>query len=289
MIPMSTETWRWTTIASVAVASAAVSAVLFAPRVGLYHAQEGRYADWLRIRLRRLHASRKPATLVDLQLVLVGLGGFVAALGIAPLSYALVLVASSAFLPPFVLERLVARRLARLDAQADSFCLALANALKANANIGAALESLVTLLEAPIAQELDLAMKETRVGRPLGEALQELAVRTASQKIGTIIAAVLIGRQVGGNLPKLLETTAATLREITRLEGVIRQKTATGRMQIWGMSILPIVVIAGTYVFKPDFFAPLTASAVGYAIATGGLLLYVASLALARKILAVDV
>ena len=41
------------------------------------------------------------------------------------------------------------------------------------------------------------------------------------------------GRQVGGNLPKVLETTAHTLREMKRLEGVIRTKTADGRMQLW--------------------------------------------------------
>jgi tight adherence protein B len=99
---------------------------------------------------------------------------------------------------------------------------------------------------------------------------------------------VLIGRQVGGNLPKILETTAMTLREMRRLEGVIRTKTAEGRMQIWVIGFMPFVFMVVLNSFWPGYFDVLTKSVAGYVIIISVSGLWVSSLVTARKVLAVD-
>jgi tight adherence protein B len=288
-LTFTAETWRWLAIASETVSALAVAFLLFRPRTGLFHIQQGKYVDWLTVRLRRLHVFMKAARIADAQLAALVAILTMTSSRVLPPGNALALAIAVAVLPALFIARRVQQRIDRLDAQADAFCLALANALKSTASIGAALEATASLVEAPTSQEITLAIKETKMGRPLGEALEASGPRAGSPKLATVLGAILIGRQVGGNLPKVLETTASTLREMGRLEGVVRQKTADGRMQMWGMSLLPVVLIAGIYYVKPDFFAPLSASATGIAITVAGVASYLTAVVAARKILQVDI
>jgi tight adherence protein B len=187
------------------------------------------------------------------------------------------------------IERQRRQRVEALEKQLDGFVLALANALKTTPSIGAALGSVVPLLADPIRQEVELAVKEMKVGSTLDQALLHMAARIGSRQVDSALSAVLIGRQVGGNLSKLLEQTAATLREMARLEGVVRTKTAEGKMQIAFLAALPIALVVGLNFMWPGYFAPLTNSLAGYVIVIvcGGL--WIAAIFVARKILDVDV
>ena len=108
--------------------------------------------------------------------------------------------------------------------------LSLANALKSTPSIGAAFQSVAPVLRDPMRQEVDLAIKEMKVGSTLDQALLHMAARVGSRQLDSALSSTDIGRQVGGNLPKVLESTSATLREMARLDGVIRTKTAEGKI-----------------------------------------------------------
>ena len=100
---------------------------------------------------------------------------------------------------------------------------------------------------------------------------------------------MLIGRQIGGNLPKILDSTAGSLREMSRLEGVVRTKTAEGRAQLWVLAITPGVLILAFDAVKDGYFEPLTESATGFVIIVIGVGLWLASIVTARRILDVDI
>lgn len=283
---LGAEAWRVVAIASGIVSLAVVIFLLVGSSRGVYFVLVGRYVAWLTRRLRRLHVFRPATQIVHVQ---VGLGlvvGALAVFGLCPYWYLVLLAIGS--VPALVIERRIRERIERLDRQADGFCLALANALKSTASIGAAIETAASLLDGPAAEEIQLAVKETRLGRSLSEALEAVGPRSASRKLAIVLAAVLVGRQVGGNLPRVLETTATTLREMERLEGVVRQKTADGRMQMWAISIAPIAICAAIQRLDHDYFTPLTTTTAGYLCVAVALVLYVAGLLVARKILAVD-
>jgi tight adherence protein B len=175
-----------------------------------------------------------------------------------------------------------------IEDQLDNFILALANALKTTPSIGAAFNSVVVVVDDPIKKEVDLAIKEMKVGSTLDQALLHMAARIGSRSVDSALSAVLIGRQVGGNLPKVLETTAHTLREMKRLEGVIRTKTADGRMQMWVIALMPAVFIGILSQIFTGYFNPLTQSLTGYVIIFIIGSCWVGSLLLARKVLQVD-
>jgi tight adherence protein B len=191
--------------------------------------------------------------------------------------------------PAIYIENMRRERVIMIEDQLDNFILALANALKATPSIGAAFGSVVSVIEDPIKKEVDLAMKEMKVGSSLDQALLHMASRVGSRQLDSALSSILIGRQVGGNLPKVLETTAQTLREMKRLEGVIKTKTADGRMQMWVIGAMPVVFIVGLGSLWPGYFDPLTKNITGYMLIAGISLCWVTSLILARKVLAVDI
>ena len=192
--------------------------------------------------------------------------------------------------PTVYIEHIRRQRVLKLEEQLDNFILALANALKTTPSIGAAFNSVAAVISNPMQQEVDLAIKEMKVGSTLDQALLHMASRVGSRQLDSALSSILIGRQVGGNLPKVLETTAGTLREMRRLEGVVRTKTAEGKMQLWVIAMMPFGLLMGLNVLWPGYFAPLTHGGItGYIIIIACSSFWVASIVLARKVLNVDI
>jgi tight adherence protein B len=191
--------------------------------------------------------------------------------------------------PAWWIERMREQRVQAIEEQIDGFVMSLANALKATPSIGDAVKSIAPLLREPLRQEVELVVKEMRVGATLEQSLLLMANRVGSRQLDAALSAVLIGRQVGGNLPRVLETTALTLREMARLEGVVRTKTAEGKMQMWVLALFPLFMIFALSGVSPGYFDPLTESFVGYVVVALAVAFWFASLIVARKILAVDV
>lgn len=180
-------------------------------------------------------------------------------------------------------------RQTKIEAQLDTFLLALANALKASPSLGDALNACTTLLRSPIKEELDLTVKENNLGIPLDQALMNMANRVGSRAFSGSLTTVLIGRQTGGDLPRILETAAGTLREMARLEGVVRSKTAEGKAQAWVLGAMPPILVGLLNYIDPEWLKPLSTTIIGYIIVSIAVVFWVAAVFAARKILAVDI
>jgi tight adherence protein B len=281
------EVWRWIAIGSGVVTTSALVLFFVGTKRGVFFVGWDRYTDYLTRRLRQLHLFRPAAPIAAGQLSLTFIILLAASFGLCPYWYAV--IGLVAIIPAVMLERRVTTRIKKLDVQADAFCLALANSLKSTASVGAAVETAAALVDNPTAQEMQLAVKETKLGRGLTEALEAVGPRARSRKLGIVLAAVLIGRQVGGDLPRVLDTTATTLREMERLEGVVRQKTAEGRMQMWALSLAPIVICAAIYKLDPTYFEPFSTTLIGQIALAIAMALYASGLVVARKVLRVDI
>jgi tight adherence protein B len=190
--------------------------------------------------------------------------------------------------PAVYIEQLRRKRVAKLEEQLDGFILALANALKTTPSIGAAFASVSGVISDPMKQEVDLALKEMKVGSTLDQALLHMAARVGSRQLDSALSSVLIGRQVGGNLPRVLESTAGVLREMRRLEGVVKAKTAEGKAQLLVIALMPFALLLGLSSLWPGYFDPLTKSVVGYVIIAVCTAFWIASIFVARKVLSVD-
>lgn len=191
-------------------------------------------------------------------------------------------------LPPLLLRRAVKKRRERIEQQLDGWLLMLANMLKATSSLVDAVRGTVKLCGKPIAQEVDLVVKEIELGSSLEVALRSMVARIDSAMVSAAITAILVGRRTGGDLPRVLERSAGAMREIHRLEGVVRSKTAQGRMQLIVMALFPPAIYYGLKSLDPHFYDPLV-GIWGIIIYGAASVLWIGGVLLARKILDVDV
>jgi tight adherence protein B len=245
-----------------------------------------RYTDHLDAHFRFLRSATTGRQVLAWQaagFILVGLLGYL----VAPIFYMLLAVVVAG---PFMqIRQRREKRVIRLEQQLDGWLLILANALKAVPSIGDALSSSQALMHVPISQELDVVLKEYKLGTALDIALHNMGVRIKSRVISTALTMLQVARRTGGDLPSTLETSAASLRELARLEGVVRTKTADGRNQAFVVGALPLVIIVLLYFVQRDLLMPLFQTFKGNIILGIAIALWVGAIASALKILKVDI
>jgi tight adherence protein B len=191
--------------------------------------------------------------------------------------------------PPLYIEKMKQKRVETIETQIDAFLMALSNALKATPSVADAFISIQGLIAPPLQQEIELSVKEMRLGSSLDQSLLHMAGRVGSRQFDTALSAVLIGRQLGGNLPQILDTTAATFREMGRLEGFVRSKTAEGKAQLFVLAVFPFGLIYALNALQPGYFNELSSGVLGYIVSILAGVFWIASLLVARKILNVDI
>jgi tight adherence protein B len=193
------------------------------------------------------------------------------------------------FTPRGLLQRSRLNRITAIDAQVDTWLVILANALRATPSLGEAIESSSKLVPAPLSQELDLALNEYHLGAPLDVALKTMSGRLKSRTMNVALGTLRIARNTGGNLPETLEISAAALREIARLEGVVRTKTAEGKAQAVVIAIIPFPLVGLLNAINPALLAPLWTTFTGYTVVAGASGLWLIAIMWTRKILNVDI
>lgn len=220
------------------------------------------------------------------------LAAFAALLLLAALArsgWPLVLAAGTAAGPPWWITRAAHQRSRRIEAQLDAWLLALSNALRANPALSSALAASGELVAAPLSRELARVAGEQRLGVTLDHALRHMAERVGSPAVTATLAILRIARGTGGDLSRTLEAAAGSLREMARLEGVVRSKTAEGRAQTGVIAGAPLLLVALLSELDPQLLAPLWTAPVGHLIVAAAVTLWCAAIVLARKIVAVDV
>jgi tight adherence protein B len=197
----------------------------------------------------------------------------------------LLVIAAAVLVPGALLRRGRDQRVRALEKQLDGWLLMLANMLTATASVADAVKATRALASPPLAQELDLVVKEMDLGSGLDEALQSMADRVQSRLLRSVLTGLMVGRDTGGELPQVLERTAQSLRELDRLDAVLRSKTSQAKAQLGVLVIAPIVIVYSLLWVDDQFFTPLLTSAMGGSIIAVAVLLWISSLALGRRIL----
>jgi tight adherence protein B len=187
------------------------------------------------------------------------------------------------------IQREHAKRIEAIEILLDSWLLLLANALKASPSLGESISNSAKLIRPPFSEEVDLVIKEMKLGTPLDAAILNMSARLKSRVVSSSLATILVGRQTGGDLPNILEQSASTLREMQRLEGVVRTKTAEGRMQAFVLGAIPFILLAVLHQMDPTYLVPLFETTTGNVVLIIAVMLWFSAIIMARRILTVDI
>ncbi|WP_448002647.1 type II secretion system F family protein [Agromyces bauzanensis] len=156
------------------------------------------------------------------------------------------------------------RRRARFADQLDDTLQLVAGNLRAGHGLLQAVDSVAQHADSPTSEEFARIVNETRIGRDLGEALAGTAERMRSDDFSWAAQAIQINRETGGNLGETLQRTAATIRERNQIRRQVKALSAEGRLSAIILILLPLFVVAGVLVLRPDYLAPFVESPLGW-------------------------
>jgi tight adherence protein B len=133
----------------------------------------------------------------------------------------------------------------------------MSNGLKAGYSFPQAMEMVAKEGGPPTSTEFQKTLRESTLGVPLEEALQNLNKRIGSEDLDLAVTVVLIQRQIGGNLAEILNNIADVLRDRMKLKGQISTLTAQGRLSGYLIAALPFGLGVVLYFINPTYIREL--------------------------------
>jgi tight adherence protein B len=191
--------------------------------------------------------------------------------------------------PGFWIRARKRSRINRFNLQLTDTLITMANSLRSGYSFFQAMELVAQEGQSPMKEEFARTLKEVNIGLSLEEAFGHLLERIESSDLELIVTAVLIQRQVGGNLAEVLEKISSTIRERVRLQGEIRVLTAQGRLSGLIVSLLPVALALFIQATNPEYLAVMFTDRLGILMLFFGVISQIIGIMLIRSIVRIDV
>lgn len=166
-------------------------------------------------------------------------------------------------IPAMYVKNIKKTRAKKLNNQLPEALSVLANGLRAGLSFNQAMMIAGKEMENPIAEDLNRVVHENVLGKEMEEALKDFAERTADDDVEILVTAILIQRQVGGNLSEILDIISNTIRERVKLKGDIRTMTAQAKLSAVIIGMIPPIIVGILYLLNRDFMMPLFTTLAG--------------------------
>ncbi|HEX8120928.1 MAG TPA: type II secretion system F family protein [Solirubrobacteraceae bacterium] len=179
-----------------------------------------------------------------------------------------------------------ARRRARLAAAAPAVARAVADALTAGHSVRGALGAAATTggLDGPAAAELSAASAALDAGASTDDVLDRLRRRARDPGWDTLVAAILLQRDAGGDLALLLRGLAERVEEAQRANADARSATAQARFTAWLVASLPAGAAVLAELGSPGYLASLAREPLTGALLAASLTLQLLAVVAIRRI-----
>ena len=155
----------------------------------------------------------------------------------------------------------------------------MADSLGAGRSIRTAIGDAALAAEGAAGHELGAAARALDLGAPTESVLLALRDRARTHAWDTLVAAVLLQRDAGGDLAALLRELAASAEAAARAERDARAATAQARFTAWLVLAMPAAGAVIAELVAPGFAASLIANPLSATLAALALLLAFAALA----------
>ena len=165
----------------------------------------------------------------------------------------------------------IRRRRKKFTNQLGDMLTMVANALRAGFSFMQAFELISREMDAPMGREVQLVVNEVNLGNTLESALDNMQRRVASPDFELVVTAVLIQRQVGGDLASILDTISETIAERVRMRREVMALTAQGRASGIVVACVPIALGIFLYIVNPTYLQPLLETDIGHMFIAGSI------------------
>jgi len=197
--------------------------------------------------------------------------------------------AFSLFIPGIMVNMKKRKRSEAMTDQLPEALNIISSGLRAGFSFPQAVSVVIREMEGPLTQEFSRMLKENRLGKPMDDCLNDLLQRIENDDLELLVTALMIQRQVGGNLAEVLDGISHTIRERVRIKGEIKTLTAEGRLSAIILILLPFAIFFFIYISNPGYILTLTQDILGIIMIIGAVIMMIIGIFVIRKIVAIDV
>lgn len=191
---------------------------------------------------------------------------------------------------PFMyVKRLKNRRIRRFEEQFPEAIDLLGRSMRAGHAFPTGLKVVAEESQDPMAAEFRQIFDEQKFGLPLEDSLLGLADRIDLVDVRIFVTAILIQREVGGNLAEILDKISYTIRERFTLQRQIRVYTAQGRLTGYILAALPILLGLAITALNPTYMAILFEDPMGKVLIAAAAVLQFLGFVLIRRIIDIEI
>jgi len=193
------------------------------------------------------------------------------------------------FIPSMLLKIRDTQRRNKFNNQILDAIMVLSSSLKGGLSLLQALEVLTEEMPAPMNQEIGLVVRENRMGINLEDSLVNLNKRMDMEELRLVVNAILVARETGGDLTKVLARLSVTIRDNRKLKDSIKTLTLQGRLQGIIMSALPFLFVWWVLMFNPKHFDIMLNTEQGRVLLFIAVVLQIVGMLLIKKFSAIKV
>jgi len=195
----------------------------------------------------------------------------------------------AAFIPYLWMRRRRTRRLYAFESELPEAIDLLGRAIRAGHPLSSGMKMVADETGEPISGEFRRTFEENRFGVPFEDAIQEMSDRVDIVDVRILVTAILIQREVGGNLAEVLDNLASVIRARFTIRRQLRVYTAQGRMSGYVLAALPIVVGTLIYLLNPEYGKLMFVHPLGRVLLGVAVVMQVIGFLWIRKIINIDI
>ncbi len=191
-------------------------------------------------------------------------------------------------LPRFIIEKKKKDRIKLFDSQLDEGITVVSNSLKAGYSFLQAIAVVSEQTRDPFSKEFKKLLKEMSLGISEEDALRSLVSRVESEDFMLIMNAILIQKDIGGNLSEILDNISETIRERQKIKNELKTLIAQGKLSGVILSLMPVFLGMAIYLFNKEYMMVLFTTTIGLAMVAAAVVSELFGLLMIRKIINIE-
>jgi tight adherence protein B len=225
---------------------------------------------------------------IGLNILTSAVGGIVGFLFFGGVVPAMLLTFIGILIPGFMVRYKKRARVNELNQQIGDCLTVMTNSLRAGYSFQQAMDLVGKEMTGPLAVEFRRTLREINLGNTTEQALQNLTQRVESDDLELMITAVLIQRQIGGNLAEIFDKISTTIRERIRMKGEIKTLTAQGRISGVVIGLIPVGLFIILILVSPSYINLLLERRAGWIILGVSIVSELIGFIMIRKIVTIE-
>jgi len=191
-------------------------------------------------------------------------------------------------LPKVLISHRKKERVKTFNQQLNEGIMIISNSLKAGYSFLQAIAAVSQETKDPFAKEFKKLLKEMSLGISEDIALNNMLNRMESEDLRLIVNAILIQKDIGGNLSEILDNISSTIRERQKIQNELKTLTAQGRLSAIIVMLIPFFIGITIYLTNKEYIMLLFTSPIGLGMVITAFVSQIIGLLIIRKIIRID-